>query len=123
MILYRPVGQKELDLIAASGWRAFPPRLPFQPYFYPVLEESYAVQIARDWNTKDPGSGYTGYVTRFQVDDAYLARHQIQQVGDKTHREYWIPAGELEEFNRHIQGPIESTHRYGPLTPHAPRSA
>jgi ADP-ribosylglycohydrolase len=37
--LYRPVGPKELGLIRASGWRAFPPRLPEQPIFYPVLEE------------------------------------------------------------------------------------
>lgn len=62
--LYRPVGQQELDLIAASGWRAFPPRLPHQPIFYPVLSEAYAVQIARDWNTKDAASGRVGYVTR-----------------------------------------------------------
>lgn len=37
-ILYRPVGAKELDLIAASGYREFPPRLPEQPIFYPVIE-------------------------------------------------------------------------------------
>jgi hypothetical protein len=30
-ILYRPVGPKELELIAASGYREFPPRLPEQP--------------------------------------------------------------------------------------------
>jgi len=36
-ILYRPVGPKELELIAASGYRDFPPRLPGQPIFYPVL--------------------------------------------------------------------------------------
>jgi len=46
--LYRPVGPKELALIEASGWRAFPPRLPEQPIFYPVLNEDYAIQIARD---------------------------------------------------------------------------
>jgi hypothetical protein len=51
--LYRPVGRKELELIRASGFRAFPHRLPHQPFFYPVLTEEYAVQIARDWNTKD----------------------------------------------------------------------
>ena len=49
-ILYRPVGTEELDLIRASGFSAFPPRLPEQPIFYPVLTEEYAVQIARDWN-------------------------------------------------------------------------
>ncbi len=53
VVLYRPIGQKELDLIRASGFTAFPPRLAFQPIFYPVLEEEYAVEITRDWNTKD----------------------------------------------------------------------
>src|SRR5262245_1133067 len=43
--LYRPVGQKELDLIRESGFQAFPPRLPQQPIFYPVLSEGYALQI------------------------------------------------------------------------------
>ena len=38
-ILYRPVGPKELELIVASGYREFPPRLPEQPIFYPVLNE------------------------------------------------------------------------------------
>jgi hypothetical protein len=37
--LYRPVGQAELELIEASGWRAFPPRLAHQPIFYPVANE------------------------------------------------------------------------------------
>ncbi len=39
MILYRPVGTKELELIAESGYREFPPRLPSHPIFYPVLNE------------------------------------------------------------------------------------
>jgi len=65
--LYRPVGQSELDLIRASGFREFPPRLPEQPIFYPVLTEEYATQIARDWNTKDERSGFVGYVLRFDV--------------------------------------------------------
>jgi hypothetical protein len=50
--LYRPVAPKELELIQASGWREFPPRLPDQPFFYPVTNEDYAVQIARYWNVK-----------------------------------------------------------------------
>ena len=65
--LFRPVGVKELELIAESGYLGFPPRLYFQPIFYPVLNEEYATQIARDWNTKDEASGYAGYVTRFEV--------------------------------------------------------
>ena len=56
--LYRPVGRKELELIRSTEFRAFPPRLPSQPFFYPVLNKEYAVQIARDWNTKDVASGF-----------------------------------------------------------------
>lgn len=37
MILYRPVGQEELELIITADYRAYPPRLPEQPIFYPVL--------------------------------------------------------------------------------------
>lgn len=55
IILCRPVGPKELALIAASGFREFPPRLPDQPIFCPVLNEGYARQIAREWN--GPASG------------------------------------------------------------------
>ena len=46
MTLYRPVGLNELDLIAQSGYRRFPPRLPEQPIFYPVCNEGYAVESA-----------------------------------------------------------------------------
>jgi hypothetical protein len=107
--LYRPTGENELSLIAASGWKAFPPRLPEQPIFYPVLEESYATQIARDWNTRDGG---IGYVLRFQVETEYLARFPIQTAGARVHREYWIPAEELAEFNLHIVGLIEIVSRF-----------
>ena len=102
--LYRPTGEKELELIRAAGWRAFPPRLPEQPIFYPVLEESYAIQIARDWNTSDGG---TGYVLCFGIETDYLSKYPVQIAGSREHREYWIPAEELDEFNRHIVGQIE----------------
>jgi hypothetical protein len=55
--LFRPTGDRELALIRDSGWSAFPPRLPEQPIFYPVLHLEYASQIAREWNTKDGGTG------------------------------------------------------------------
>ena len=78
--LYRPVGQKELDLIREAGYHAFPPRLSWQPIFYPVLNEAYATRIARDWNTKDAASDYVGYVTRFQVAAAFLACYHPQSL-------------------------------------------
>ena len=106
MLLFRPVGKKELELIAASEFRAFPPRLPHQPIFYPVLNRGYATAIARDWNTKDEASGYAGYVTEFDVEDEYVRRFPVQTVGSSLHQELWVPAEELEEFNRHIVGAI-----------------
>ena len=106
-ILFRPVGQRELELIAANAFRAFPPRLAYQPMFYPVLTEEYAVEIARDWNTKDEASGFRGYVTRFAVDSAFVARYPVKTVGAQRHQELWIPAEDLVVFNQHIIGLIE----------------
>jgi len=105
--LYRPVGQAELDLIRDSGFSAFPPRLPEQPIFYPVLTRSYAEQIARDWNTKDPRSGFVGYVLQFEVRTDYLEKFPVQRAGSSEHLEYWIPADQLNEFNQNIVGKIE----------------
>ena len=110
--LFRPVGQKELELIRAHGFREFPPRLPEQPYFYPVLTLEYATQIARDWNTRDPQSGFVGYVLRFQVESDLLSEYAVRQVGDVTHREYWIPAEDLAAFNSKIFGEIEIVAEY-----------
>ena len=103
-ILYRPVGPQELALIEQSGFREFPPRLPEQPIFYPVLNEEYAVQIARDWNVRASGAGF---VTRFAVRADFVRRYPAQQVGGRVHQELWVPAEELAEFNRNIVGQIE----------------
>ena len=107
MRLYRPVGQAELDLIIAANYRSYPPRLPEQPIFHPVLNEKYAREIAEKWNKKSADSGYAGYVTTFVIDDAYISGFDVQTVGAGYHQEFWIPAEELEEFNRHIIGEIE----------------
>ena len=106
MRLYRPVGQAEYDLIAQSGFTAYPPRLPEQPIFYPVLNERYAREIADRWNRRYPDSQYTGYVTTFEIDDAYISHFPVQTVGASYHQELWIPAEELENFNHHIIGAI-----------------
>jgi hypothetical protein len=113
-ILYRPVGQKELNLIRDSGWRCFPPRLEWQPIFYPVLSEDYAIRIARDWNTKDEQSGFVGYVLRFAVQWEYISRFQPRNAGGKELLEYWIPADELETFNENLIGRIELIHEFKP---------
>lgn len=106
VILYRPTGKNELALIEASDFTAFPPRLPEQPIFYPVTNENYAAQIARDWNAKH-NPDKKGYVTRFAVRKSFLDRYETKIVGGREHEEYWIPAEDLEEFNRNIVGVIE----------------
>lgn len=95
----------ELALIWDAGCRTFPPRLPDQPIFYPVISAQYAAQIARDWNTKS--RSFAGYVTSFDVDSDYLAKFNRHVVGSAIHEEYWIPAEQLPEFNRAIQGVIK----------------
>ena len=107
--LYRPVGPAELAKIRRSGFKRFPPRRLWQPYFYPVCTRAYADQIARDWNVKESG---TGYVTRFEVRQDFLRRHEVRVVGARIHVEYWIPAEELEDFNDAIVGEIEVVAEY-----------
>lgn len=111
MKLYRPVGINELKLIKESGMTKFPPRLAEQPIFYPVLNIEYARQIAWEWNTKSP-SGYAGFVTEFDVDNEYIVRFEIKTVGSSMHRELWIPAEELDAFNRHLIGEIRVIEAY-----------
>ena len=108
-ILYRPVGPEELKLIKEAGWTKFPPRLPDQPIFYPVMNEEYAIQITRDWNVPAYGSGF---VTKFAVKNSYLSKFEIQNVGGEIHNELWIPAEELEEFNNNIVGKVEITKEF-----------
>jgi hypothetical protein len=105
MLLYRPVGLHEMRLVYQADLRAFPPRLPEQPIFYPVLNRPYAEKIARDWNTRS--ETLVGFVTRFAVEDAYAARFERRVVGSREHEELWVPAEELADFNARLQGPIE----------------
>ena len=108
--LFRPVGPLELALIEASGWTAFPPRLPAQPIFYPVLDKEYAIQIARDWNVPESGSGF---VTQFEVNAELVESYEIHVVGNSRHRELWVPAQELDRFNRNIVGRIQVVASFG----------
>ncbi|WP_374460512.1 ADP-ribosylation/crystallin J1 [Chryseobacterium taeanense] len=105
--LYRPVGEKEMLLIIENGYRAFPPRLEWQPIFYPVLNEDYASEIAEKWNTRDEAGNYLGFVTRFDVKEDFLNKYPSQNVGAKNHNELWIPSEELGVFNQAIVGNIE----------------
>ncbi len=107
--LFRPTGPEEIALVRDSGYKKWPPRLPDQPIFYPVTNEAYAVQIAREWNV--PASGY-GCVARFQVRQSFMSRYAVQQVGGGQHTEWWVPAEELEQLNENIVGQIEVIHEF-----------
>ena len=109
VVLWRPTGQEEIELVRAGGSKRWPPRLPDQPIFYPVLNEDYAIRIARDWNVKASGDGY---VTRFAVRKSHLDQYDVHQVGGETILEYWIPAERLEELNDNIVGTIEVVGKF-----------
>lgn len=99
-------------LLKENGWRAWPPRLPEQPIFYPVLTFEYAEKIARDWNSTRPAPSNFGCVTRFEIDDATAAKYETQEAGGPEHRELWVPADQLDAFNRGIVGLIEVIATY-----------
>lgn len=104
--LFRPVGANELKLIVDTDYTAFPPRLPEQPIFYPVLNEAYARQIAKDWNSRI-NENKQGFVTRFAVRADVVNSYKREVVGAKMHEELWVPAEELDAFNKAIVGKIE----------------
>jgi hypothetical protein len=104
--LYRPVGEKEMMLVIESNYSKFPPRLEWQPIFYPVLDEDYASEIAEKWNTRDEAGNYLGFVTRFEVKQDEANKYPVQNVGARNHNELWVPSEELETFNQAIVGKI-----------------
>jgi hypothetical protein len=114
MTLWRPTGQAERDLVATSGWRAWPPRLPEQPIFYPVLNRWYATKITREWNVPHGG---VGYVMRFEVRREFLNRYPVCQVGGRDVLEYQIPAEDLPDLNASIARPIIEEACYRGLVP------
>ena len=105
--LFRPVGEKEMVLIAGSNFSAFPPRLEWQPIFYPVLNEAYASEIASKWNTKDAFGNYLGFVLTFEVSSTEFDKYEVKNVGAQQHDELWVPAEELAGFNDSIIGKIK----------------
>lgn len=106
---YRPTGQAELDLVAESGYKKWPPRLPEQPIFYPVTNMSYAVRLTQ-WNVTDFGKGY---VTRFEVAEEFMSQYPVKCVGDEECLEWWVPAEDLEVLNSKIVGKIEVVYETG----------
>jgi hypothetical protein len=104
---YRPVGEKEMILIIENEYEKFPPRLEWQPIFYPVLDEDYASEIAEKWNTRDESGNYLGFVTKFEVLEDEADKYPAQNVGARNHNELWVPSEDLETFNKAIVGKIE----------------
>ena len=108
--LWRPLGPAELELIQQMNMRAFPPRLPEQPIFYPVCSEEYAAKIARDWNVPAHGRGY---VARFRVLKSFLEKYEVRDAAGRQYQEYWIPAENLTDFNSALIGEIEIIAEFG----------
>lgn len=92
MLLYRPVGLGELRLIGEAHSARFPPGLPDQPIFYPMLTLESVRKIARDWNPTDAQSDYIGFVTRCEIDAEATTRYPVQRAGGSAHEELWVPS-------------------------------
>ncbi len=105
--LFRPIGEKELVLIAKDEFKRFPPRLEWQPIFYPVLNEEYACEIASKWNTNDEFGNYLGFVTSFEIKEDVFLSYKVENVGGSRHNELWVPSERLDTFNNAIVGEIE----------------
>ena len=101
-----------MELIIDSGMKAFPPRLYWQPIFYPVLNFKYAAEIAERWNMRDKESDGVGFVTSFEISEDYFQKFEIQVVGMPHHQELWVPAEKLEEFNGSILNGIRIEKAY-----------
>ena len=106
--LYRPCGEKELELVKSSNYKSWPPRLPDQPIFYPVTNEKYAIEVTK-WNVTREG---IGYVTKFEVLKHFMEQYKIQTVGGHYHTEWWVPSEDLEALNKNIIGEIEVIGEY-----------
>lgn len=46
------------------------------------------------------------------MSDEYIAKFDVQTVGSHYHQEFWIPAEDIEEFNKNITGKIETIHEF-----------
>ena len=112
IVLYRPAGQNELDLIKKTGFRSFPLHLEGLPIFNFLLNEEYATFIARECNANDAFFGYTGYVLRLSVRSDFVAQFAIWKEDSAIALEYGIPADRIMQFNESIVGMIELIARY-----------
>ncbi len=110
IVMYRPTGPEEYDLIVNSEYTRWPPRLEGQPIFYPVTNECYAREITEQWNIRNSG---VGYVFRFLVQATFANKYTVEKVGGKNHTEWWIPAQHLDLLNENIVGKIELLGKYG----------
>ena len=109
VVMYRPTGPEEYQLVADSDFTEWPPRLAGQPIFYPVTNETYAREITEQWNIRDSG---VGYVFTFLVKRSFVDSYSLEKVGGKNHTEWWIPAEKMTELNDSIVGKIEMIGRY-----------
>lgn len=106
--LFRSAGQCELDLIAQGGFTCFPVsqcrQRTYPVVFYPERWRDHALQIARDWNTRDSVSEFAGYLLRCQVE---TDGHDF--LNDS---EIWLSEAGLLRLNQALVGTIQVEERF-----------
>jgi len=56
---------------------------------------------------RDVNGDDSGFVTQFDIPEDYFKTFEVQTVGLAHHKELWVPAEQLNEFNEKIVGEIK----------------
>jgi hypothetical protein len=107
--LFCAADPEDLQLLEAIGWSGWPRINPDKPIFCPVPTEDHASRITRESQTAKFG---VGYVVRFEIIQAFMARYPRHRMHKRAHEEYWIPWRDLTDFNNHLVGPLVTVDEY-----------
>ncbi|WP_163832084.1 hypothetical protein [Spartinivicinus ruber] len=107
--LFRPIGPEQFEALKNLGFSQIPSHVFGQKFFYPLLHESFAKQIAQEWYLPKHGQAY---VIRLEIASSYLEQFEVKRIGGPEHTEYRIPIEEQTNFSRELVGNIEIVAEY-----------
>lgn len=107
--LYRPIGPDQFEALKNLDFSQISPHVFGQKFFYPLIHESFAKQIAQEWYLPKHGQAY---VIQLEVVSSYLEQFEIKRIGGPEHIEYRIPIEEVANFSRELAGRITVVAEY-----------
>lgn len=106
--LWRATAQPELDLLAATGWKAWSASLAGRR-FDAYLERRSAERIAQTSLATTVG---VGYVTSFEVQSAFVDHCRQYRIGVGSNAVYSLPEAEMPSLNEHLVGAVTEQADY-----------